>query len=377
MKVLQVVPGIFKESSGPSYSVPATCSGLLHNGIDVELFATDGRPAREFEYPVHIFEKKRFPIEAMGRSPDLFHALKLACKTADIVHTNSLWMFPNVYPDWARKGTNCKLVVGPRGTVSPWAMNRSRLKKFVFGCLWQYRVLRNADMFVASCEEEAEDIRRLGYRQPIAIVANGIDIPDDVVPGKCERRRMYFLSRIHPKKNIELLIKCWSRLEVEFSEWDLSIVGPDENNAYADLMKRLVKDLGCKRVRFEGELKGQDKRKFVSASECLVLPTHSENFGMVVAEALALGTPVICSKGAPWNGLVENRCGWWVDANEATFENAMHEVMLMGRDELESYGARGREWMARDFSWDKIGLDLKSAYVWLLNGGEKPVNVLI
>ena len=377
MKVLQVVPGIYRESSGPSYSVPATCSGLLHNGVDVELFATDGMPARAFEYPVHIFEKKKFPIDAMGRSPDLLRALKQACKTADIIHTNSLWMFPNVYPDWARKGTKCKLVIGPRGTVSPWAMNRARLKKFLFGHLWQYRVLRNADMFVASCEEEAEDIRRLGYRQPIAIVANGIDIPDDVVPGRCERRRMYFLSRIHPKKNVELLIKCWAKLESEFPEWDLSIVGPDENNAYADSMKKLTADLGCRRIRFEGELKGLEKRKFVAASECLVLPTHSENFGMVVAEALALGTPAICSKGAPWKGLVENRCGWWVDANEPTFANAMREVMSTERKELEDRGSRGREWMTRDFSWNRIGADLKAAYFWLLIGGGRPDHVLV
>ena len=368
MKVIQVVPGICDESQGPSCSVPACAGGLVHNGVDVELFAIDRMPDKTFDFPVRIFPKHKFPIAAMGRSPELLKALMEVCKHADIVHTNSLWMFPNVYPYWATRGTACKLVIGPRGTVSLWAIRRSRLKKFVFGHLWQYPAMRAANMFVASCQEEADDIRRLGYRQPIAIVPNGVDVPEDISSEKVRRRRMFFLSRIHPKKNLELLIHCWSKLEGRFPDWDLSIVGPDINNRYADAMKTLARRLGCGRVKFEGELNGVAKQSFIAASECMVLPTHSENFAMAVAESLAISVPVICSRGAPWAGLVDEKCGWWIPATERAFLSAMTKAMSMSRSELSDMGARGREWMKRDFTWDSIGRKLKEAYEWLLNG---------
>lgn len=372
MKVVQVVPTISNLSEGPAYSVPAMCEGLRLNGADVELYALGSDGGRKFNFPVRVFNRSGFPLRALGRSPNMFAALKDVCKAADIVHTNSIWMFPNVYPSWAARGTNCKVVISPRGTVSKWALQRSRWRKAVFGSLFQYPAMRRADMFVATCESEAEDIRRLRYRQPIAIIPNGVDIPN--ISGLIQpvRRRLFFLSRIHPKKNIELLIRCWAKLEHQFPDWDLSIVGPNENNPYADQMKELAKHLCCRRLTFMGELSGDAKYRFMAESECEVLPTHSENFGMVVAEALACGTPVICSQGAPWEGLVVNRCGWWVPIREDALMSAMYQAMAMPREELTRMGECGREWMSRDFGWKEIGRKMLVAYEWLLGRNEKP-----
>ena len=373
MKVIQIVPDIYEESAGPSYSVPASARGLLHNGVDVKLFSVGKMPEwNHFEYPVLVFPRAEFPLRALARSPQMFRALKEEAQTADILHTNSIWQMPNVYPDWARRGTKCKFVIGPRGTVSKWAMQRGIWKKLIFGTLFQYPAMRRADMFVASCQEEADDIRRLGFVQPIAIVGNGIDVPASVPYGKASRRRMYFLSRIHPKKNVELLIRCWSKLEKEFPDWDLSIVGRDVGNDYADEMKRLSKALRCQRITFEGEIRGREKERFMAESECMVLPTHSENFGMVVAESLAWGTPVICSQGAPWAGLTANGCGWWVPAAEATFMEAMQEAMTKDRKALAEMGQNGRDWMLCEFTWDRIGAQLKAAYAWLLGQSDRP-----
>lgn len=377
MKVVQVVPGVGNESSGPSYSVPAFCSGIQHAGCDVSLHVLDPRPARNFDFDVISYRQQAFPHPRLGRSPKMLRGLRRACADADIIHSNSIWMFPNVYCDWARKDSRCKLVMQPRGTLSAWALSNSKWVKRLFGCLFQYRVLRHVDMWVATANSEYEDIRRLGYRQPVCILPNGINLPDGAVVrahkvGMPERRIMYFLSRLHPTKNVELLLNVWSKLESRFPDWDLAIVGPDRNNSYADQMKELTRTLGCQRVVFKGELKGDEKLKFAAQGECLVLPTHSENFGMVVAEALAAGTAVICSHGAPWEGLNTERCGWWVRATEAAFERAMSEAMDLPREELQSMGARGREWMRRDFAWDAIGAKMKIAYEWLVHGGKCP-----
>ena len=409
MKVIQVIPYLRLESSGPTQSVPGMCRGLQHAGCEVTLHSDGPAPNRDFGCPTTFHEIKVFPHPKFLRSPAMLKQLKVECQTAQIIHNNSLWAFPNVYPLWAIKGTACKQVLQPRGTLSEWALNNSKWKKRLFGWLFQYKVMRKADLWIATCEEEYQDIRRLGYKQPVAILPNGVDLPNgasrqlrvqslefgvegpdqrgcDCVDSNKQRqtandeqqltdaprRRMFFLSRIHPKKNVELLLRCWAKLEPQFPEWDLSIVGPDKDNSYADEMKQLAKALGCQRVIFEGELNGEEKYRFMAESECEVLPTHSENFGMVVAEALACKTPVICSYGAPWSGLNDHKCGWWVPTTERAFLNAMTEAMSKTREELSQMGERGREWMARDFSWDGIGAKMKAAYAWLLGQGEKP-----
>lgn len=376
MKVIQVVPDIENMSAGPAYSVPAMTEGLRRNGVEVELYSLGSAGGRRFKFPVRLFKEKWFS-HGSGFSPDMSRAFATAARSVDIIHANSIWQFPSVYPSWAVKHSKCKFVLGPRGTLSQWALNRSRIKKFFFGHLFQYPAMRRVDMFVASCLEEAEDIRRLGYKQPIAIIPNGVDMPETCQAPSLSRRRMFFLSRIHPKKNVEMLINCWSQLEMDFPDWDLSIVGPDKNNAYADKMKKLVAELNCKRITFEGELKGSDRDKFIMDSECEVLPTHSENFGMVVAEALACGRPVLCSKGAPWSGLIDNHCGWWVEASQTEFLGAMSDVMSQSREMLLSMGANGRLWMAKEYDWVAIGAKMKTAYAWLLGEGDRPEWVMV
>lgn len=372
MTVLQIVTSVSEESSGVTQTVEAICRALSASGTDVELHSLQPLDRRLSVKNV-AYRRACFPHPHLGRSPEMLKGLKVACKTADIAHVNGLWQFPDVYPLWASRGTKCKLVVQPHGTLSKAAMKYSRLIKFVFGHLFQYEVLRKADMFVATSQEEYEDIRRLGYRQPVVVLPNGVDLPSMnlSVEAKSDRRRMFFLSRIHPKKNVEMLIRCWAKLESRFPNWDLSIVGPDKNNPYADQMKELAAKLSCQRVKFEGELNGDAKYRFMAESDCEVLPTHSENFGMVVAEALACGTPVICSHGAPWEGLMTNKCGWWVPTEEVSLESAMCEAMSLNDATRQEMGARGREWMKRDFDWNIIGQKMKIAYAWLLDMSDK------
>lgn len=376
MKVIQVVPSIAHESSGVSYTMLSICRGLTNAGCDVSLYST-GLP-RNVKLPSEAVEcpVKTFPCVRLARSPEMLRRLKEACKTAAVIHSNSLWMMPNIYPYWASRGTSCKLVIQPHGTLSEYALARSKWKKRLIGWFGQYAALDASDMWVATAESEYEDIRRLGYKQPVVVLPNGVDLPiinlSEIKRCKRGRRRMFFLSRIHPKKNVGMLIKCWSKLEDQFPDWDLSIVGPDKDNPYADEMKSLAVGLGCKRVTFEGEMKGVEKFRFMAESDCEVLPTYSENFGMVVAEALACGTPVICSRGAPWSGLCSEKCGWWVPAELSAIEDAMKDAMSMSRDALCAMGARGYEWMRRDYDWNVIGKRMLVAYKWLCGTGDRP-----
>jgi glycosyltransferase involved in cell wall biosynthesis len=133
-----------------------------------------------------------------------------------------------------------------------------------------------------------------------------------------------------------------------------------------------AKSLGCQRVSFPGQLLGDAKDRIYAESDLFVLPTYSENFGIVVAEALSHSVPVVTTWGAPWQGLPENRCGWWTEIEEAKIHAALSEAMSKCRSELSDMGARGRDWMERDFSWPHIAEKTQTTFEWLLHGTARP-----
>ena len=229
MKALVTIPSIECESAGTSYSVPSLCGALSKNGVDVQLHVLDKVPNQKRGYIVKNYVRYRFPVSALGRSPEMLKAFKQELKGCDVVHNNGIWMMPNVYPSIAKRGTNCKLVFCPRGGLSNTALNRSKIKKFLMGHLCgQYKALRETDMFHAASMKELEEIRALGYKQPIALVPNGIDIPNlEHKPFEEATRKIAFFGRIHATKAVDYLVEAWGNVSAKFPNWSLEIAGPD------------------------------------------------------------------------------------------------------------------------------------------------------
>lgn len=372
MRVIHVVPAITEEASGPSYSVVRLCESLIGTGVDVRLAALDWSSA-----PVSLPYLKTFPLglgsRRLGGSPKMRHWLKqeVTSGRVEIIHNHSLWMMPNVYAGNAVRDSRCRLMVSPRGTLSAWALGRNALQKKIFWHVLQARALRGAACFHATAESEFEDIRRLGFRQPVCILPNGIDVPPLEETPKDTRRQLLFLGRIHPQKGIDVLLCAWKVVEHRFPDWDLRIVGPD-NGGYLAEMQALAAQLRLERVVFPGPLFGEEKLRAYRAASLFVLPTHSENFGMTVAEALAAGTPAIVTKGAPWGGLEKQGAGWWIDIGVDPLVACFEQALATPPEPLAEMGRAGRKWMLRDYSWERIGAQLSMVYRWLLEGGETP-----
>jgi glycosyltransferase involved in cell wall biosynthesis len=372
MRVIHVVPTITEEAAGPSYTVPRVCELLMGVGADVQLASLDWAVM-----PSRLPYLKTFPLgfgpRRLGVSPRMRRWLKqeVTSNRVEIIHNHSLWMMPNIYPGYAVRNSRCLLVVSPHGTLSAHALGLNALQKKVFWHALQAPVLRVAACFQATAESEYEDIRRLGFRQPVCIIPNGIDVPPLEKTPNSERRQLLFLGRIHPKKGVDILLHAWQIVEHQFPDWDLHIVGPD-NGGYLTEMQALAVQLGLKRVVFRGPLFGEEKLRAYQVADLFVLPTHSENFGMTVAEALAAGTPVIVTKGAPWNGLEKQRAGWWIDIGVDPLVACLEQALTTSPEHLAEMGRAGREWMLRDYSWERIGEQLSAVYRWLLEGGEMP-----
>ena len=372
MKVLVTVPSIWNESAGPSYTVPSLCGGLARSGVDVQLHVLDYVPEGSREYPVMAYPRHRFPNLQLGRSPEMLQGLKNEICRSDIIHSNGIWMMPSVYPAIAKRGTKCKLVFCPRGGLSETALKRSRLKKFLMGYLGgQYMALRETDMFHAASMKELQEIRALGYKQPIALVPNGIDVPDvPHRPFSSSARKIAFFGRIHTTKAVDHLVAAWGNVAERFPDWSLEIAGPD--CGALPMLKSMISERGIPRVSFVGELLGVEKYRFLSSADLYVLPSLTENFGITIAEALACGTPVIASRGCPWERLSEKECGWWIDIGVEALTGQLETTLRLSPDVLKDMGENGKQWMASEFSWDGIAKKMLSAYNWLCNGGVKP-----
>lgn len=372
MRVLVTVPDIANESAGPSYTVPSLCNGLARNGVDVSLHVLGEAPDVRRDYVVVAHKHHKFPIRALGRSPEMLHSLKVAVKESEIIHSNGIWMLPTVYPAIAKRGTKCKLVFCPRGGLSKAALSRSKIKKFLMGHLGgQYMALRETDMFHAASMKELLEIRALGYKQPIALVPNGIDVPEvEHKPFTGERRKLVFFGRIHKTKAVDHLVAAWGNVANKFPEWSLEIAGPD--CGAVPMLKEMIAERNIPRVDFVGELHGIDKYKFLAAADLYVLPSLTENFGITIAEALACGTPVIASHGCPWERLDEKGCGWWIGLGEESLTSQLEKSLLEEPEILKQMGERGISWMRSEYIWDSIGLKMKKAYEWICKGGAKP-----
>jgi glycosyltransferase involved in cell wall biosynthesis len=260
------------------------------------------------------------------------------------------------------------------------ALQFSKAAKIAFSFLWQQNVLRSATCFHATADSEVDDIREFGMRQPVAVIPNGIHLPklESLVPAQQHYPGgqtvpfILSLGRIHPKKALDRLISAFALVAPTATNWRLRIVGQDERG-YASQLQGLVRQHAlCGKVTIEPPVYGEEKYRLMREAAVFVLPSLHENFANVVAESLSVETPVISSKGAPWSGLVSNKCGWWVEHGSAAIAEALSEAMRMPAEVRREMGVRGRAWIGRDFGWDGIQSKFLELHRWVSGQGDIP-----
>jgi glycosyltransferase involved in cell wall biosynthesis len=309
-------------------------------------------------------------------SPGLRTFLHAEVQRFDVVQVHGLWEWPALYARQASQAWGRPLVISPRGMIEPWSLAQNRWLKRIAMKLWERKNLESAALFHATSASEARSLRMQGLVQPIAVVPNGIrPAPLQAASGsKFSPTYALFLSRLHPKKGLDLLLKAWAESVSFFPDWKLFIAGPDEGD-YGVKMRALAESLGLRapQVQFMGEVHGEEKRHLLAGASVLLLPSHSENFGNVVLEALNQGTPVLTTHGTPWAELVTHHCGWWVPLDE--FGQALRSVLATPRETLASMGQQGAQWAREAFDWSHAASALAQDYEWLLGRGPIPANV--
>ena len=269
-------------------------------------------------------------------------------RLSDVVFVHSMWTPPVLRTCHAALGAGTPLVRVPHGCLNPAALRHSAWKKALVSPLERHYMRRAACILVTTETEKAAVKRWVRGAQRIEVVGMGIDglLTPDLPPKRTDEgpKTFLFVGRLHPLKGLDLLLAALPAGAF------LRVIAP--NDGQQARYERLARRLGvADRVTFLGVKTGTEKMREMREADALVLPTHSENFGFAVAEALVVGTPAITTKGAPWEGLEAHGCGWWTDVAAASLRAALADCASRSRVELAEMGARGRAWMLADFTW--------------------------
>jgi len=385
MKLLHVVPSFYPAHvyGGPIESVYALCRHVAAQGCEVRVLSTDANgldqvldveKGRETVLPGDIRVRYCRRLMHHSISLELLGQIIEAIRWADVIHLTAVYSFPTLPTLLACKLFSKPLIWSPRGALQRWSGSAKLRRKQIWEWLCASVAPPELTLHVTSAEE-ARESRRAFPQAHIAIIANGMEIPRLLNSRRTAKPlRLVFFGRLDPKKGIENLIDACALLkrtgQLEFS---LTIAGAG-NPLYTQSLRDKIAGLDLAgEVDMIGAVYGKAKEDLFGAAAIVVVPSHTENFALVVAEALAHGVPVIASKGTPWRKLEENGCGLWEDNDAASLADAVARMALMSLGEM---GRRGRDWMAREFSWQERAAEMMELYQSSLHGAPKLAGII-
>ena len=374
MKILQVT-NLLSPVHGGAAEVPYQLSReLVRKGHQVTIYTSDYKydsrlitPLPELE--IHAF-KTWLALANFHITPEMARTARKEIEHFDIIHLHNYRSFQNIAIYWYARKHNIPYVLQAHGSLTTFRQ-KGTLKR-IFDAAWGNKILRNASKVIAVSKAEAEQYQSMGVSEDkIEIVPNGIDLAEfENLPESGEFRRKYnlgdderiilYLGRIHKTKGLDLLAEAFAELSMKLSDARLVIVGPDDG--YLRTLEQLIKRLDIEdKVLLTGPLFGREKLEAYVDADVFVNPRADEIFGLVFLEALACGTPVVCSVGCGISDMIDGQVGLAVPYDKDALGKAILD-MLSDNGMRQEFGEKGRALVKQDFNWQKIAERIEQIY---------------
>jgi glycosyltransferase involved in cell wall biosynthesis len=394
MKLAVLTSTVSRNAGGLFYSVRylhQSVSSDFHTQVysfedeytKTDLSTWDNIPVKTFSFVVP---------SALKFSPEMNR--ELLNDKPDLIHVHGIWHGTSIASLAHKRNTGRPYLVSPRGMLDPWALSHSRWKKRLAYSLFEHSHLRRASCLHAVSHSEHNSMRAIGLKNPIALVPNGIDVPDLTADSKTKantRKSLLFLGRIHPKKGLVNALKAWTAMNRKTTqEWQFVIAGWDQAG-HLDELKDLCRDskvpYSCPNledylaepnpseeasVLFVGPAFGIQKDLLLRRASGFILPSFSEGMPMSVLEAWAYRLPVIMTEHCNIPEGFSANAAIRISTEAADISRGMAELMAATPEERDKMGSAGRFLVQERFTWPRIAEQMSSVYRWIHGSGDKP-----
>ena len=393
MKLSVQIASVSRNAGGLFVSVRRLTQFIQKDGVACQVHAfedehTDLDVCAWVPLEVATYARKGLPFFPVSES--MRHAV--IDSHPDIGHCHGLWLYPSLVDLSIERRLNVPYVISPHGMLDPWAVKNSAWKKKLIGFLFENRHLRNAACIQALCQSEAASLRAYGLKNPIAVIPNGMDLPDSNpstfnVQRSTKRRRLLFLGRIHPKKGLKELIEAWNMVQEAWeSEWDMIIAGWDDGG-HLNNLKRQASSLGLQwsvdeldselrspssALHFVGPKFGTEKDMLLRSADAFILPSFSEGLPMSVLEAWAHGLPVLMTPQCNIPEGFAAEAAIRFESNPVDIATGLLSLFSMNDADRQKMGQRGLALVKDTFTWTKVAAEMHAVYQWVLGGGQAP-----
>lgn len=350
IKILQAIHSTNAKSGGTSNMVLNLDAFLKgHSNVKSAILSFD----KECESNLSVFRKTISFIERMRI---------LRCH--DIVHVHGVWSISLLFVSLIAFIYRKKLVISSHGMLEPWAFHQKRFKKLVAYYVYQKWLLKHAEFIHVTSTNEERSVRDLGFEN-VLLIENGIEIDANRLDearnfSKRGHYKYLFLSRIHKKKGIHELLHAWERAQM--GECKLAIVGPVDDGKYFEEIIRIISDKGLCNVKIFPAVYNEEKWDVYMDADIFILPSYSENFGLVVGEALGCGLPVITTSNTPWGNISKLNCGWVVDMSIEELATVLRNTRVTDEADLLEKSMNGQSFIKEALHWEVVGLKYVQAY---------------
>ncbi len=381
---LEVVSHTDPRYGGLSAAVPSLAASVTAEAaLDVSL-AAFCREAEQHQPAAMRNDKVSF--WPTSRAPWLVHrelksSYATLLRSMDGVHVHGLWEESTAVSCRLARKLGKPYVLSAHGMLEPWALATKRFKKRLYASVIERENVARAACLHALTVAEAQQYRDFGARGPIAVIPNAVHLPDDAhadiflnrFPELRGKRLVLFLSRLHPKKGLDLLIESWARIGKQYPEAHLVIAGPDGDGMQASLTEIITQRDMDRQVSFTGMLTGAMKWSALDAAECYVLPSYSEGLSMALLEAMGMGVPVIATHGCNMPEITAADAGWEIEANVDALTRTLTSLLDRPAEENWARGRNGARLIAARYSPQQVTQQMAEVYAYAL-GGPEPVS---